>query len=107
MSLNKRELLLALAALGAGAMLPAAAQQAGAPDLSAGRAIGDAYRAANAGEDWGAIRAELAPSGLDAAAIARLRSLAAADFSAGRVFVHEGWRLSRTEGRLFALLAAA
>ena len=54
-----------------------------------------------------AVRAELAPNGLDGAAIARLRTLAAADFGAGRVFVHEGWRLSRTEGRLFALLAAA
>jgi hypothetical protein len=107
MSLSKRELLLALAALGAGAMLPAAAQEMGTPDLSAGRAIGEAYRAANPGEDWAAIRAELAPRGLDGAAIARLRSLAAADFGAGRVFVHEGWRLSRTEARLFALLAAA
>jgi hypothetical protein len=107
MSLSKRELLLALSALGAGAILPAAAQTAAAPDLSAGRAIGEAYRAANPNEDWSAVRAELAPNGLDGAAIARLRTLAAADFGAGRVFVHEGWRLSRTEGRLFALLAAA
>jgi hypothetical protein len=107
MSLSKRELLLALTALGASAVLPAAAQQATAPDLSAGLAIGDAYRAANAGEDWAAIRADLAPTGLDAAALNRLRELAAADFGAGRVFVHEGWRLSRTEARLFALLAAA
>jgi hypothetical protein len=107
MSLSKRELLLALTALGASAVLPAAAQQAASPDLSAGRAIGNAYRAQNPGEDWAAIRAELAPRGLDAAAIARLRGLAAAEFGAGRVFVHEGWRLSRTEARLFALLAAS
>jgi hypothetical protein len=105
MTLSKRDLLLALAALGASAALPAAAQTA--PDLSAGRAIGDAYRAANPSEDWAAVRAELAPNGLDAAAIARLRGFAAADFGAGRVFIHEGWRLSRTEARLFALLAAA
>jgi hypothetical protein len=107
MTLSKRDLLLALTALGAGAVLPAAAQDAGAPDLSVGRAIGDAYRAANPSEDWAAIRAELVPDRLDAAALTRLRALAAADFGAGRVFVHEGWRLSRTEGRLFALLAAA
>jgi hypothetical protein len=93
--------------LGAGAVLPAAAQEGSEPDLSAGRAIGDAYRAANAGENWAAVRAELTPTGLDAAALSRLRMLAAGDFSAGRVFVHEGWRLSRTEARLFALLAAA
>lgn len=104
MSLSKRELLLALAALGAGAIVPAAAQDA-ALDLAPGRDIGAAYRAANPNEDWSAIRAELAPSGLDAAAIARLRAAAAADFGAGRVFVHEGWRLSRTEARLFGLLA--
>lgn len=107
MNLSKRDLLLALTALGAGAALPAAAQAVGEPDLSAGRAIGDAYRAANAGEDWAAVRAELIPNRLDAAAITQLRALAAADFGAGRVFIHEGWRLSRTEARLFALLAAA
>ena len=106
MNLSKRDLLLALTALGAGAALPAAAQEGAAPDLSAGRAIGQAYRAANTGEDWAAIRADLVPGRLDATAITRLRTLAAADFGAGRVFVHEGWRLSRTEARLFVLLAA-
>lgn len=103
MSLSKRDLLLALAALGASAALPAHAQDA---DLTAGRAIGEAYRAAYANEDWAAVRAELAPGGLNAEAIARLRVLASSDFAAGRVFIHEGWRLSRTEARLFALLAA-
>jgi hypothetical protein len=106
MSLSKRELLLALTALGAGALLPAAAQEIDAPDLSAGRAIGEAYRAANSREDWAALRADLAPSGLNAGAVARIRGLTAADFAANRVFVHEGWRLSRTEARLFALLAS-
>jgi hypothetical protein len=105
MTLNKRDLLLALAALSAGAALPAAAQDH-ALDLAPGRAIGAAYRAANPDEDWSAARAELLPSGVNAEAIARLRAAAAADFGAGRVFIHEGWRLSRTEARLFALLAA-
>lgn len=106
MTLSKRDLILALAALGAGAALPAAAQNA-TLDLAPGRAIGAAYSAANPNEDWPAIRAALLPSGVNADAIMRLRTVSAADFGAGRVFVHEGWRLSQTEARLFALLAAA
>jgi hypothetical protein len=105
MTLSKRDLLLALAALGAGAVLPAHAQTA-ALDLSAGRAIGAAYRAAHPEDDLATARTMLG-QGLDAAAIAQLRQAAAEDFRRGDVFVHEGWRLSRMEGRLFALLAAA
>jgi hypothetical protein len=103
MTPNKRELLIALAALGAGAAIPAAAQSTPL-DLAAGRAIGEAYRAAHSEVDLAVLRAERLPAGVDAAALARLRAAAAEDFSAGRVFVHQGWRLSRTEGRLFALL---
>lgn len=106
MTLSKRDLLLALAALGASAALPASAQST-APDLAPGRAIGAAYRAANPNEDWPAIRSTLLPSGVNPEAIARLRAVSAADFGAGRVFVHEGWRISQTEARLFALLAAS
>jgi hypothetical protein len=106
MILSKRDLILALAALGVGAALPAAAQTA-TLDLAPGRAIGAAYRAANPNEDWSAIRADLLPSGFSAEALSRLRAVSGADFGAGRVFIHEGWRLSRTEARLFALLAAA
>ena len=106
MTLSKRDLILALAALGAGVALPAVAQNT-TLDLATDRAIGAAYRAANPNEDWAAIRAALLPSGIDAEAITRLRAVSAADFGAGRVFIHQGWRLSRTEARLFALLAAA
>lgn len=105
MTLSKRDLLLALAALGASAIAPAAAQDAGAFDLSAGRAIGEAYRAANPAESMPALHAELLPSGANTAALARLRGRVAEDFRAGRLFIYEGWRLSRTEGQLFALLA--
>jgi hypothetical protein len=105
MTLSKRDLLFALTALGAGALSPAFAQSA-ALDLSAGRAIGEAYRAAHPEEGPEALRAQLIPSGLDAEALTRLRAAVAADFRAGSVFVFEGWRFSRTEGRLFALLAA-
>jgi len=103
MNLSKRDVLLALGALAAGAALPAAAQ-ASAPDLSAGRAIGQAYLAANPSADLAALRSDLLPNGFDATAPQRLRERAAADFRAARVFVFKGWRISETEARLFALL---
>lgn len=102
MILSKRDVLLALAALAAGTALPAAAQTA--PDLSAGRAIGQAYLAANPGADLTLLRNDLLPNGFDASAGGRLRALVAADFRAARVFIFKGWRLSETEARLFALL---
>ncbi len=74
-------------------------------DVSAGRAIGQAYLAANPSMDPATLRATLLPTGFDAGARARLRALVAADFRAARVFVFKGWRLSETEARLFALLA--
>jgi len=103
MSLSKRDVLLALAALAADAAPPAAAQ-ATAPDLSAGRAIGEAYLAANPSTDVAALRGDLLPNGFDAAAPQRLRERAAADFRAARVLIFKGWRISETEARLFALL---
>ncbi|HYD88607.1 MAG TPA: hypothetical protein VEA80_14125 [Vitreimonas sp.] len=103
MSLNKRDVLRALAALTAGAAFPATAQTA-APDLSAGRAIGAAYRAANPAVDFTALRRELLPRGFSSDAAAQLRQRVAADFRAARVFMFKGWRLSETEARLFALL---
>ena len=103
MSLSKRDVLLALAALAAGAALPAAAQT-GAPDLTAGRAIGQAYIAANPDVDLAALRNDLLPNGFSSEAEARLRGFAADDFRAARVFILKGWRISETEARLFALL---
>jgi hypothetical protein len=104
MTLNKRDLLRALLALGAVAAVPAWSQDAAGLDLSQGRAIGAAYRAAH-GDRLAAAR-ELLPQRLDDAGLIRLRSLAAADFREGRIFVYEGWRISETEARLFALLTA-
>jgi hypothetical protein len=97
---------LALAALGVGATAPGAAAQEAALDLSAGRAIGEAYRAAHPDETPAALSAALLPTGVNAEALTRLKAEAASDFRTGAVFVYEGWRLSRTEGRLFALLGA-
>ncbi len=93
------------AAVGAGAIAPARAQTA-AVDLAAGRAIGEAYRAAFPGEAVETLRDGLVPAGLDAAALGRLKEAVASDFRAADVFIYQGWRLSRTEGRLFALLTA-
>ncbi|HYD72370.1 MAG TPA: hypothetical protein VEF55_04485 [Candidatus Binatia bacterium] len=107
MSLNKRDVLLALAALAAGAALPAAAQTAREPDLAAGRAVGEAYRAAHPTADLARLRNDLLPGGFTAEAVDRLRARAAADFRAARVFIFKGWRLSETEAQLFALLTSA
>ena len=105
MNLSKRDLLRALAAVGAVAAMPAWSQAGAGLDLSRGRAIGAAYRAMH-GDRLEPARA-LLPQRLDDAALARLRARAAADFRDGRMFVYEGWRLSETEAQLFALLTVA
>lgn len=102
--LNKRDLLLALAALGVGGALPAAAQ---ANDYAATRAIGAAYIAARPQTDLRAARAAMLPNGFSEAALPALKARVAADYEAGAVFDYRGWRLSHTEGQLFALLANA
>lgn len=103
MNLSKRQILFALAALGAGAAAPALAQDA-ALDLTAGRPIGEAFLAIHPNMDRDARRRELLPNGPTPEAIAALRTRVSADYEAGRVFNYRGWKLSETEGRLFALL---
>jgi hypothetical protein len=102
--LDRRQVLTALAALGAGA---AATPAAALPqvDPEGARRIGAAYLAIRPGLSAARLRSELLPDGWTPAAAARLKRRAAADFRAARVFVHRGWRLSETEGRLFALAA--
>jgi len=102
MSLTKRNLLIALAALAAS---PALAQTESELDLSAGRAVGDAYRAAHPSADLSGVQALVSDRTLSGGAIESLRARARADFTAGRVFIHKGWRLSETEAQLFALLS--
>jgi len=106
MSLSKRDILFALAALASSAALPAAAQSGATPDRTAGRAVGEAYRTAHPGADLTQLRNELLPAGFTAEAGERLRARAAADFRAARVFIFKGWRLSETEAQLFALLTS-
>lgn len=100
---SKRDILRALTALTALAATPALAQQT--PDLSAGRAIGEAYLAAHPGTDRAALRRELLPNGFSDAAAGTLRARVQNDFENGRVLAYRGWRLSATEAQLFALLA--
>lgn len=103
MNPSKRDILRALAAISALAATPAMAQAN--PDLSAGRAIGQAYLAAHPNTDLAALRAALLPRGFNEASARDLGGRVRADFAAGRVFTHRGWRLSATEAQLFALLA--
>lgn len=103
MNPNKRDTLRALTALTALAATPALAQSA--PDLSGGRAIGQAYLAVHPATDLTALRRELLPNGFSENAARTLGARVRADFAGGRVFVHRGWRLSATEAQLFALLA--
>lgn len=103
--MDRRTVLLALAGLAAGAS-PAAAAQAEV-DPEGARRIGRAYLDAHPGQrlNVARLKADLLPDGWNDAAAARLRARAARDFREGRMFVHRGWRLSDTEGRLFALAA--
>jgi hypothetical protein len=102
---NRRDLLAALVAFAA---TPALAR---APDLFAGldaaavKRIGHAWRAANSDITTQQLEKRLFPGGRGKAALLPLREQAAADFRRGKVFVYRGWRLSDTEGALFALLS--
>lgn len=98
--IDRRTVLLALGALAAGG---AQAAPAGV-DPQAAQAIGAAYLARRPGFDARKAQAELLPDGWSPAALRRLRARAARDFRDGRLFVHRGWRLSETEGMLFAIL---
>lgn len=101
--IDRRQVFLALAVIAGGASSVATASPLPGVDAAGAKAIGEAYLKAHpdAG-DAKRLSAELLPSGWNAG---RLKTRVAADFQAGRVFVHRGWRLSDTEGRLFALAA--
>lgn len=103
--MDRRTVLLALAGLAAGVAASATAQPQIDPEGA--RRIGQAYIDAHPGQrlDAARLKADLLPDGWNDAAARRLRARAAADFRQGRLFVHKGWRLSDTEGRLFALAA--
>ncbi|MFY8142524.1 MAG: hypothetical protein ACOVMT_01420 [Caulobacter sp.] len=104
---TRRDLLAALVALAAA---PSFARSAPAAlmtglDAEAVRRIGEAWRKSHPGVSAKTLAAQLFPKGRGPEALPRLRALATADFRAGAVFDYRGWRLSNTEGALFALLS--
>lgn len=103
--LDRRQVFLALAALGASAGA-AAAPALPQIDPKGAQLIGQAYLAQHPGKlDAARLAADLLPQGWTPQTAARLKVRAARDFRENRLFVHRGWRLSDTEGRLFALAA--
>jgi hypothetical protein len=106
----RRDLFFALAALGAAPGLAWAAAPGplwdGAPPAGAVR-IGRAWLAEHPAATAATLARRLAPGGWSPATLEKLRLRIAADFRQGRVFRYRGWRLSDTEGALFALTALA
>ena len=104
---TRRDLLAALVALAATPSLARAAPTELFPgvDADAVRRIGEAWRQSQPGMTAKALAARLFPKGRGPEALASLRVAVAADFRAGAVFAHRGWRLADTEGALFALLS--
>lgn len=104
---TRRDLLAALVALAAAPSLASAAPAALLPGLDpeAVRRIGEAWLKSHPGATAKALAAKLFPRGRGPDALAGLRAAAAADFRSGAVFDHRGWRLSNTEGALFALIS--
>jgi hypothetical protein len=104
---NRRDLLAALIAFAATPALALAAT----PDILVGldpgaiSRIGETWRDQHPGVTARELTARLFPAGRGSDALPRLRDQAAADFRAGKVFTYRGWRLSDTEGALFALLS--
>jgi hypothetical protein len=104
---SRRDLLAVLVALAAAPSLARAAT----PDIFAGldadavQRIGKAWRETHPIAEAHDLAARLFPSGHSPDALSRLRAKAAEDFRRGAVFVYRGWRLSDTEGALFALLS--
>ena len=98
-----------LAALFAATALPALAQPTeplfADLDLTAAKRIGAAWLAAHPGTSARTLATGVFPEGRGPNALPALRRRVAEDFRRGAVFVHRGWRLSDTEGALFALLA--
>ena len=105
--LDRRQVFLALAAVAAPRSAAAAPSAALSEiDPKGANLIGQAYLARHTGKlDATRLAADLLPGGWTPQAAARLRARAARDFREGRLFTHRGWRLSDTEGRLFALAA--
>ena len=104
---SRRDLLAVLVSLAATPALARAADPGvlDGLDPAAVRRLGEAWRGKHPGVAVRDLAKRLFPAGRGPDALARLRAQAAADFRRGSVFVYRGWRLSDTEGALFALLS--
>ncbi|CAN5305472.1 hypothetical protein BH11PSE2_BH11PSE2_08380 [soil metagenome] len=104
--LTRRHLLTALAAITAAPGAAMAQSQALLPgiDPAGVQAVGGDYLRQHP-LTASALEADLFPHGWTPAALGGLREHATADFRRGKVFTHQGWRLSETEARLMALLS--
>ena len=96
-ALTRRALIACLAAVASGPAVAATPSGLPALDPAAAKRIGDAWLVGHP-----TARAALERS-LGPLTLAALRPRAAVDFRAGRMFAYQGWRLSQTEARLFAL----
>lgn len=102
---SRRDLLAALLAMAATPALAPAPDAFAGLDPAAVRRIGEAWRKAHPGVSVHELAKRLFPAGRGPDALPRLRAQAASDFRKGAVFTYRGWRLSDTEGALFALLS--
>ena len=105
--LQRRELLVFIAALGGTVLVSAPAHAMPGVDQEGAVLIGEAFLRDNPGLDRQRLQRELLPDGWSANAFSGLKQRVSADFRDGRMFIHRGWRISDTEGRLFALAALA
>lgn len=104
---SRRDLLAALVALAATPALAKTAPSdalAGLDAAAVGR-IGKAWRERHPNVTIRELTIRLFPAGRGPDALPRLRAKAAEDFRRGAVLTYRGWRLSDTEGALFALLS--
>ena len=99
-ALTRRALMACLVAVGSGPALAATPGGLPALDPAAAKRIGQTWLAAHP-TTRAALERGLFPRG--GADVAALRARIAADFRGGRIFDYQGWRLSQTEARLFAL----
>lgn len=102
---SRRDLLAVLVALAATPALARAPDAFAGLDPAAVRRIGEAWRKAHPSTSVRELTSRLFPAGRGSDALPRLRARAADDFRRGAVFSYRGWRLSDTEGALFALLS--
>lgn len=102
---SRRDLLAALFALAATPALARAPNAFAGLDPAAVRRIGEAWRKQHPNASVRELTKRLFPAGRGPDALPGLRAQAAADFRKDAVFSYRGWRLSDTEGALFALLS--